>query len=379
MTITQTTFKNGKYQNYDNPSRRLNQAGKTLDQQSIDPVIISKPLFSDGSFTQDKGSSGSIHPNRRLIQGCLKRIAKKGLYGRPHVKRYLSYLHRSGCRSSTIRSNIVAIILFLSYLKTIGRTYIETVIRDDLSRFIEHEQDRGLKPNTVYSRLQLIYAFLTYLADSRVVNPDLLKKKLKIKVPDTLPRAMDPDDVRGLLSVIRKLRDWAMILILLRTGMRIGELLNTKVKDIHLKEKRIDIIEACKTRAGRVVYLSADACLALRIWLKKRDPKKENLFYGQGRERLGYESARMMFKKYLVKAGLSHKEYTLHCLRHTYASELLNAGMRLECLQQLLGHNNIEVTRRYARLTDNTRREEYFKAMQLIEKGRINGHYRCDP
>jgi integrase/recombinase XerD len=52
----------------------------------------------------------------------------------------------------------------------------------------------------------------------------------------------------------------------------------------------------------------------------------------------------------LNQADLAHKGYTLHCLRHTFASELLNAGMRLECLQQLLGHSSIEMTRRYARL-----------------------------
>ena len=85
-----------------------------------------------------------------------------------------------------------------------------------------------------------------------------------------------------------------------------------------------------------------------------------------------------MFIKHLTKAGLDHKGYTLHALRHTFASELLNAGMRLECLQQLLGHTNIEMTRRYARLTDNTRKKEYFKAMEIIEKEGIGGHYRRD-
>ena len=85
-----------------------------------------------------------------------------------------------------------------------------------------------------------------------------------------------------------------------------------------------------------------------------------------------------MFHNSIARAGLSQRGYTLHCLRHTFASELLNAGMRLECLQQLLGHSNIEMTRRYARLTDNTRKEEYFKAMKIIERGQLNGHYRCD-
>jgi site-specific recombinase XerD len=77
----------------------------------------------------------------------------------------------------------------------------------------------------------------------------------------------------------------------------------------------------------------------------------------------------------LKDAELDHKGYTVHCLRHTYASELLNAGMRLEVLQQLLGHQDIEMTRRYARLTDRTREEEYFRAMALIEKGDLDGDY----
>ena len=85
-----------------------------------------------------------------------------------------------------------------------------------------------------------------------------------------------------------------------------------------------------------------------------------------------------MFEKYLRWAGLSHRGYSLHCLRHTFASELLNAGMRLEYLQPLLGHDSIEVTRRYARLTDKSREQEYFRAMAIIERGEISGTYRLD-
>lgn len=90
---------------------------------------------------------------------------------------------------------------------------------------------------------------------------------------------------------------------------------------------------------------------------------------------MGYSSARFLFITYLKKAGIEHKGYTVHSLRHTCASELLNAGMRLECLQQLLGHHNIEITRRYARLTDVTREEEYFRAMAIIERGGVHGDY----
>jgi site-specific recombinase XerD len=248
-----------------------------------------------------------------------------------------------------------------------------------VSSFIEHEQDRGMQPNTVSTRLRLVYAFLRYLVDREVVHPDLLKRKLRVKVPEALPRAMDPEDIQQLLAVIEKPRDRAMILILLRTGMRIGELLATRVSEVNLREKQILIREAQKTRVGRVAYLSEDACKALVVWLNQRDLTKERLFYGQGRPCLSYTAIRMRFAKYLEAAGLAHKGYSLHCLRHTCATELLNAGMRLECLQQLLGHSSIEMTRRYARLTDNTRREEYFRAMAIIEKGEPYGHYRRHP
>ncbi len=254
-----------------------------------------------------------------LIEKCLKQLVKKGLFGRPYVKDYLYDLKRRNCRPNTILSYFTMLMVFLSYLKENGRTYLETITREDLSSFIEHEQDRGMQPNTVSSRLRLLYAFLRYLEDREVVHPDLLKRKMRVKVPDALPRAIDPEEIKKILAVIGKVRDWAMILVLLRTGMRIGELLDTKMSDVNLREKRITIREAQKTRVGRVAYLSEDAGKALKVWLKKRDPK-EYLFYGQGRQRLSYSAARTRFARHLEKAGLAHKGYSLHCLRHTCAT-----------------------------------------------------------
>jgi len=138
--------------------------------------------------------------------------------------------------------------------------------------------------------------------------------------------------------------------------------------------ERYIIYEGEKNCLGRVVYLSDDALMALQIWLKERDRTKEYLFSGI-REKLCYSSAWNIFAQYLRQTGLQHKGYTIHSLRHTFASELLNAGMRLECLQLLLGHRNIEITRRYARLTDKSRAEEYFRAMQIIEQRGIHGAY----
>jgi len=317
-------------------------------------------------------------PRQELFDHLLKKLEAMEFVGRDHAEAYLRDQYRRGCRDNTMRSSLKGIELFLTSITYAGKVSVEEITREDIFKFIENEQDRGSKPRTVLSRLRAAKAFLRFLIDQELVDPRLLSKKITVKVPDSLPRAIDPDDVKRLLKVITGVRNRAMVLVLLRTGVRISELLELRLRDINLKERRIEIYEAIKNRVGRVVYLSDDSHGALKKWFKKRNSQKEFVFYANGRYAMSYQGARAMFKKYLVKAGLSDKGYTLHCLRHTFASELLNAGMRLECVQQLLGHSSVEMTRRYARLTDKTREEEYFRAMSVIERGEIDGHYRLD-
>ncbi|NVM20462.1 MAG: tyrosine-type recombinase/integrase [Desulfobacterales bacterium] len=317
-------------------------------------------------------------PRRQAFDHLLGKLHGKQFIGMDYAEEYLRDQYRRGCRANTMRSSSKGIELFLNFLTQAGKMSLDQIVREDLYGFIEREQDRGLKPRTVDTRLKAVKAFLRFLIDQELVHHRLLSRRITVKVPESLPRAIDPDEVGKLLSVIKHVRNRAMILVLLRTGMRIGELLNTKVGDVNLKERRIEIFEAEKNRVGRVVYLSDDALSALSRWYKKRDSHKDFVFYAMGRRTMTYQGARAMFNKYLAEAGLADKGYSLHCLRHTFASELLNAGMRLECVQQLLGHSCIEMTRRYARLTDKTREEEYFRAMSIIEKGEIDGHYRFD-
>jgi integrase/recombinase XerD len=261
-----------------------------------------------------------------------------------------------------------------------GKTCLEEIKRRDVEAFIEHEQDRGNKITTIRTKLVCVQAFLRYLLEEEIVSPDIFSRRIRLQLPDRLPRAMAPEDLQKFLSVIRDTRDRAMIIVLLRTGMRIGELLSTKVTDVHIKEKRIEIYEGEKNRLGRVVYLSADAVTALRKWLKERDSWEEYLIYSPSgkADTMSYSTARLIFHKYIAKAELAHKGYSLHALRHTFATELLNAGMRLECLQVLMGHRSIEETRRYAQLTDKTREEEYFTAMSRIERRNKNDDDRHD-
>jgi integrase/recombinase XerD len=360
------------------PSRESFSEAKT--SVGSDPPSSHFRIFPPGSLIdetrEDLEDLQTAHGG--FLDYLLLKLWVEDLPGKKHAVRYLCDQHRRNCRPNTIKSSYITIVSFLRFIEEAGKSCLEEITKWDLEAFIEREQDRGLRLSSVRTRLQILKAFLRFLIEGGVVDPDVFPWKLKIKPPETLPRAMDPDDVKRLLSVVDHTRDRAMILLLLRTGMRIGELLNTKISDVHLNEKKILIFEAEKNRFGRVVYFSEDAFAALKAWFEERDPNREFLFYGLGKFSMSYHAARAKFCKYLQKARLSHKGYTLHCLRHTYATDLLNAGMKLECLEKLLGHTSLEVTRRYARLTDRTREEQYFRAMAIIERGEIDGHYQCD-
>jgi site-specific recombinase XerD len=316
------------------------------------------------------------HRAHTTIDHILERLSPIELPAKEAFERYLKHKSRLNHKRSTLESSFTSTMLFLDFYGKSGKHDLKDLERADLEAFIEHEQDRGLKISTIKTRMAFIVAFLHFLIEQDLIPGSSLNKTIRLKLPDTLPRAIAPKDVRRLLSVIHNTRDRALTLLLLRTGIRIGEALGLTLNDLDLRDRKVHLYQGEKNSQGRVVYVSDDALFALRRWLKRRDPEKQFLFYGLKDRPLCYSAALSRFKKYLTRAKLTEKGYTVHCLRHTMASELLNAGMRLEVLQQLLGHQDIEVTRRYARLTDSTRREEYFRAMAKIEKGEIDGNYR---
>jgi integrase/recombinase XerD len=309
------------------------------------------------------------------IDHILQKLSCMELPAKEHFERYMRHKWRLNHKPKTLASSFTSVMFFLDFYGKSGKREIEKIERVDLEAFVEQEQDRGLRISTVRTRLACIIAFLHFLMEQEVISGSILKRGIKLKLPEVLPRAMNPADVGKLLCGMDDIRDRALFLLLLRTGIRIGEALGLRLNDLDIKGRKVDLFEGEKNSMGRVVYLSDDALFAIKLWLRRRDKNKEFVFYGQSNGHLCYSTGRGLFMKYLKKAGLEQKGYTMHCLRHTFASELLNAGMRLECLQQLLGHEDIEVTRRYARLTDTTREQEYFRAMAVIEKGGIDGDY----
>ena len=336
-------------------------------------MIQARPIISSPHSSEIEVNYQTVADSP--IDRILQKISKMELPEREHFESYMRHKWRMNHKPSTIVNSFHAVSSFLTFYSGLGKSQLRDIMRDDIEAFIEHEQDRGLKVTTARTRLNSLWAFLRFLIEQDIINEHILKRKIKLKVPDFLPRAIAPGDVRKLLGAIKETRARALILVLLRTGMRIGEVLRLKVRDLDIRERKIHIYEGEKNCLGRVVYLSDDALMALKLWLRKRKPQTEYLFPGLQHKHLGYTQARNIFVKYICAAGLQDKGYMIHSLRHTFASELLNAGMRLECLQLLLGHRDIEMTRRYARLTDKSREEEYFRAMAVIEQGGIHGAY----
>lgn len=356
-------------------SEVLSEVVALLREKSSQPPTLSSQSSPKQYLDQTSFSYQQLDTRSRSFINVLQKISLFDVDGGEHLRLYALDMNRRNCKIKTIWEFARSLYRFLCFLKNKRIIELEQITGRDIEAFVEHEQDRGLKPLTVRTYLAHVHAFLQFLIEEEILSPEIFRRRIRLRLPQRLPRAMDPDDVEELLCVIEDIRDRAMVLVLLRTGVRIGELLETKVDDVNFKEQTITIWQGEKNRRGRVVYFSDDAGDALMSWLRHRKKDSPCLFPGRGGGSLTYHAARFRFMKIVHKAGLVQKGYSLHCLRHTFASEMVNAGMRIETLQQILGHDCIEMTRRYANLTNKTRREEYFRAMAKIEKGEIDGSY----
>jgi site-specific recombinase XerD len=339
-------------------------------------VLSKTPVFDAKSLPEHhfRPQNTSLRQNRagykrHITHRWCARLAASGLPGADLAVEYLYGKYIKNLSVSSINQSGRIILYFLGFLES-NSTTIHTLIRQDISTFVQYEQDREQKPASVVNYLRVIYAFIVFLVDQGILPYTIMQPKIRIKLPEALPRAIPAEDVQRLLESITTVRDRALILLLLRTGMRIGELLAVKVSDINLPERKILIYVGGKNFQGRAIYYNEDADQALQQWLKQRYTESGYLFPGRsGPGTISYVTAHSAMRRCLERAGLSDKGYSLHNLRHTFATDLLNAGMRVEVLQQILGHQEIEMTMRYAKMSDLTRENEYFKAMDRIKQG----------
>jgi site-specific recombinase XerD len=186
-------------------------------------------------------------------------------------------------------------------------------------------------------------------------------------VPKPLPRPLQEDQIDQFFDVIKTKRDWAMFRLMLRCGLRVEEVADLTLGAIDLKQRRVMVLNG-KGSKDRVVYMSEDAAEGLDAYLKlRRHCRMKKVFLVEKGDYKGKPiSVRGIQKRIEYYAKKSDIPVCCHRLRHTMATQLLNADAEVETIQDLLGHNWITTTQRYCKVSNVKVKRDYFKAMQVI-------------
>ena len=192
--------------------------------------------------------------------------------------------------------------------------------------------------------------------------------RVSIRLPKPLPRCLTDDQVTKLLAVITDLRDRAMFILMLRSGLRVEEVAHLTVDAVEYRKRQIFVCSG-KGAKDRVVYLSDDARTALEAYMAKRASKTPGVFLVQKGPLSGTPlSVRGIQKRIEYYAKKSKTSVSCHRLRHTFATQLLNADADLATIQDLLGHDHITTTQRYCRVANLKVKRDYDKAMEVIQQ-----------
>ena len=289
---------------------------------------------------------------------------------------YRRHLKRRNCSPHTIRNYMNMLKQFVLWIDV----PIEQATREKLTDYVDFLLRRKLKPKTINCHIGCIRAFYEYLQREEVIeitNP--IRKKFTLRLPQPLPRFLNDDEVVRLFEVIKKARDRAIFMLMLRTGLRVEEVSRLTLGAIDLKRKKIFVNQG-KGGKDRVVYISSDANRALIDYLECRPlSKSRGLFLVEKGTCQGAPiSVRGIQKRieyYGKKAGL---KVSCHQLRHSMATQLLNVDTDLSTIQDLLGHGRVTTTQRYCRVCNMKVQRDYHRAMEVIMKRTQPMHGRAE-
>jgi site-specific recombinase XerD len=276
--------------------------------------------------------------------------------------RYRRSLKRKNYSAHTVNNYMNIIDHFMRWL-TVS---LPEVTRKDIGGYVDHLLRKRRTPKTITCHLQTIRLFFDYLMNEEgrsIVNP---VTRISLRLPKPLPRHLKDDQVARLFGVITDLRDRAMFMLMLRCGLRVQEVAELTVDAVVYGRKQIFVSHG-KGAKDRVVYMSEDACSTLLAYLAKRSSKAKGLFLVQkGPMRGNPLSVRGIQKRIEHYARESGLNVSCHRLRHTMATQLLNADAGLATIQDLLGHGQITTTQRYCRVVNLKVQRDYYKAMEVV-------------
>ena len=282
------------------------------------------------------------------------------------------WLKRRNLSPNTIRSYLNNLKLFVIWLPV----PLERANRDTINAYVEHLMERHLAPKTINCHLNAIsrfYNFLRYEQGLNVVNP--VGSAAKIRMPKPLPRHLEQDQVDQFFKVITDKRDKAIFKLMLRCGLRVEEVANLRLDTVDLKRRKI-VVRCGKGEKDRVVYVSDDACQALASYLRVRPSRKTRRLFlvNKGSCKGKALSIRGIQKRIEYYSRKSKVKVSCHQLRHTMATQLLNADIDLVTIQDLLGHNCFATTERYCKVSNLKVQRDYHRAMSVVLDKSRNVH-----
>ncbi len=284
---------------------------------------------------------------------------------------YRRSLKRRNYSKNTLRNYMSTLKQFVIWLDV----PIQVVSHKKLIGFIDHLLDKRLEPKTINCYLDSLRGFYDYLIHEEqvmMINPVKCGDALRMSKP--LPRCLRDEQVAALFAVIDDPRDLAIFKLMLRCGLRVEEVANLTLAAVDLPRGQVFVYQG-KGAKDRVVYLSKDAYQALTAYLKVRPhTRAKKLFVvNKGRFRgkpLKVRGIQHRMQHYAQKAGL---KVCCHQLRHTMATQMLNADADLVTIQDLLGHTRIRTTERYCRVSNQKVRRDYYNAMtKVMQRHRVD-------
>ena len=280
------------------------------------------------------------------------------------ILNYRQFLKRKNFSNLTIKNYLHRLKRFFCWVAAA----VEATTEKEVKMYIDSMLEEGLAPRTINCHLSSIRGFYDYLRDEENVhieNPVVTGLMLRESHP--LPRYVPDSEVESFLDCVVSVRDLALIMLMLRCGLRVHEVANLTLDVIDYRRSQI-LVKAGKGAKDRMVFISKDAGVALANYLRKRPVIKERRIFlvEKGRCRDKPISVRAIQKRIELYAKISGIPVTCHRLRHTMATQLLNANADLVSIQEILGHTKIKTTQRYSKLSNLKAQRDYFRAMELV-------------
>ena len=248
-----------------------------------------------------------------------------------------------------------------------------TVSWREVDTFIQQQHAAHLAATTINRRLNAVKHFFEYLVmEQQTLASNPVKPSHFLRRGRPLPKQLSQDQVRTLFTRITHPRDYALALLMLRCGLRVSEVARLRLADLDWEQQSLRIDQG-KGRKDRIVSLSADARGALRTCLALRPAVVPDglVFWHQKRPHraLSSKGIQKHIERYAKAAGI---KASCHSLRHTFASNLLEAGAEVITIKELLGHASIESSERYAKLSNQRVKHVYQQTIRkVIAKTRV--------